>query len=75
MNNDLDAIAKRANIAVADRPGFCGCAVESEMPPILAYQFNTALEAEQFKLTQSTQAPQFTYAIPPNRLETVLEYR
>lgn len=75
MNTELHAIAARANGFLRDRPGFRGCMVESETPPVVAYLFDTAFDAEQFKLTQSTHASQFKYEIPINRGSTVLEYR
>jgi len=75
MCDDINEIAARANIVFADVPGFINCEVEGDMPQILTYQFGSALEAEHFRLTQSTLDTGFTYEIPTDRLTIVLEHR
>ncbi len=73
MQEDLQTIVSRADVALADRPGFLGCSVHTTAPPVLAFQFSTAVLAVQFQMMQSLAAPQFKYAIAPGRLDTVLE--
>ncbi len=57
MCEDINAIVGRANIVYENEPGFIDCRVESEIPQVLAYQFYSAMEAEQFRLTRNIQAP------------------
>jgi hypothetical protein len=74
MPDDLYSIAKRANVAFADVPGFVSCEVEQEAPPVLAYQFESAEAAMAFEMDHSLRSP-FRLEIPSGRLSIVLEYR
>ena len=42
MTDSMSVLAKRANHAYNDRPGFSGCTVESEQPLVVAFDFTSA---------------------------------
>jgi hypothetical protein len=72
---DLRTIANRANQAYAADAGFIGCYVESETPPVLAYDFDNADHAEEFRFRREIQSSAFRLKIGADRPSTVLEYR
>jgi len=72
---DLRTMANRANYAYASEAGFIGCYVESETPPVLAYDFDNADHAEEFRFRREVQSAAFRLKITADRPSTVLEYR
>lgn len=72
---DLEALAAKANIALRSKQGFRGCTVHTLDPPILAFRFDSPLEAVQFQLRMTAGGSPFRYSIAPGRVDTVLEYR
>jgi hypothetical protein len=75
MTDSMSVLAKRANHVYNDRPGFSGCTVESEQPPVLAFDFTSAEAAEEFKFELEVQTPTMRMEIPRHRQTTVLQYR
>jgi len=49
-SSPLRQLANRASLAYASDPGFIGCEIESEDPPMLAYHFDTDIHAAEFQL-------------------------
>lgn len=74
MTDSMSVLAKRANHAYNDRPGFSGCTVESEQPLVVAFDFTSAEAAEEFKFELEVQSPTLRMEIPRNRPTTVLQY-
>lgn len=75
MSDSLSILANRANHAYNNRPGFCRCTVESEQPPVLAFDFTSAETAEEFKFELEVRSASMRLRIPPNRPSTVLQHR
>lgn len=75
MNESLSVLADRANLAYNSRPGFLRCTVESEQPPVLAFDFTSADAAQQFMFETEVQGARMRMEIPSDRPETVLQYR
>lgn len=75
MTDSMSVLANRANQAYRDRSGFSGCTVESEQPPVLAFDFASAEAAEEFKFELEVQSPSMRLEIPRGRPTTVLQYR
>jgi hypothetical protein len=49
MSVDIHIYVKRANAYLpGNAPGFTGCVVESEIPPIAALVFNSGIDAEAY---------------------------
>ena len=75
MDDDLEALAKRANDMMHGHvDGFVECRVHSHEPPVLEFQFTGPVEAHQF-LRQTDRTSPFKYAMAAKRVDTVLEYR
>lgn len=75
MTDSMFVLTDRANHAYNDRPGFSGCTVESEQPPVLPFNFTSAEAAEEFKFELEVQSPTMRIEIPHDRPTTVLQYR
>lgn len=75
MTDSVFVLANRANHAYNNRSGFAGCSVETEQPPVLAFQFASAEAAEEFKFELEVQSPAMRMEIPRDRPTTVLQYR
>ena len=75
MTESMFVLANRASHAYNDRPEFSGCTVESEQPPVLAFDFASTEAAEQFKFELEVQSPAMRMEIPRDRPTTVLQYR
>lgn len=74
MTDSISVLANRANHAYNNRPGFSACTVESEQPPILAFDFTSAEAAEEFKFERELQSPTMRLEIPHDRPTTVLQF-
>lgn len=75
MTDSISLLAERANHAYAAQTGFVRCTVESERPPVLAFDFTSAEAAQAFMFELELQGVQARMAIPADRPETVLQYR
>lgn len=75
MTDSMGVLANRANQAYNDRSGFVGCTVESEQPPVLAFDFMSAVAAEEFKFELEVQGSTMRLEIPRDRPGNVLQYR
>lgn len=53
MQDDIHELAKRANIAAANEPGFVECFVESVSPSVLGYRFTSTIEAHAYQMRQA----------------------
>lgn len=76
--NDLDLIVSRANQLMANEPGFLGCSIVERGPPhILAYEFDSGPNAEQFRCRRGPLAEStgVQYKIEDQRPNVVLERR
>lgn len=75
MTDSLSVLADRANLVYINRPEFVRSYVESEQPPVLAFDFTSADAAQRFMLDIEVQGTQMRMDIPSDRPETVLQYR
>jgi hypothetical protein len=77
MQSALQKLAQDANVASQNERGFLRCAVESESPPVLAFEFIGPVEAQLFleRRVAISQTTGLRYSIPANRQSTVLEHR
>jgi len=75
MTDSIFELANRANLACANRLGFVRCAVESERPRTLAFDFSSGGEAEAFMFEQRVQGVQMRMEIASDRPDTALQYR
>lgn len=77
MTSKLKGIANSANAMFASSPGFVGCAVRSQDPPILEFKLATTIDAERFKihLEVHSTGTGFRHQIDPNNPAVVLQYR
>jgi hypothetical protein len=75
MTDSIFELAARANSAYANHPGFIQCTVDSEQPPVLAFELSSGAAAEKFMFELQLQGVQMRMEIASNRPETVLQYR
>ncbi len=72
---DPHTIARRANaILPSTVAGFRHCAVESVSPPVLAYEFDSNIDAENYKFQAEVQSPGIRMEISPDDPTTLLHF-
>jgi hypothetical protein len=77
MTRNLERIAHSANAMFASSPGFLGCAVRSQQPPILEFRLATNMDAERFKmhLERHNTGLGFRHEIDPRNPAMLLQHR
>jgi hypothetical protein len=77
MTRNLERIAHSANAMFASSPGFLGCAVRSQQPPILEFRLATHMAAERFKmhLERHNTGLGFRHEIDPRNPAMLLQHR
>jgi len=77
MDDDLENRARQANDLMRSRAnGLVECRVQSHEPPVLGFQFAGPMEAHMFLvMRQADRSSRFKYAMAPERVDMVLEYR
>jgi hypothetical protein len=75
--SNLDRIASSANAVFASSPGFVGCVVRSQQPPILEFELATDTDARRFKthLEIHSAGTGFRHQIDPRNPAALLQFR
>ena len=69
----LEILVDRARIAFSGKPGFAGCDIYTNTPPVLEFRFLTPTDAVRFQIQRSLVGSTSEFKIDPKRLDVVLE--